>query len=376
MNKLQLMKNDYITKKSLKISRLVPPTLINPPTTNTYNALYSFDLQNVRQHNGLYRMFIKISDIVYTPDQSTPYTFSFENYFVYLLKRLRLRTKRDMTLFECDYRYILKRINENENNYWNSLYDDMTSFSETTTEAYIPLFMFFDQESPLNLRALEALELLVETNNLDNTFDSGFAAPDDWVNLVSCKMELLCMFEDTLEKDQPLNMGDLTIYPPLPKRLLNTYDVFMEPLTTVSGSTEVKIRLECPYPVMAIHALAQGSSMTTFGQITRAKLEAANEIIFDLDSRILQLEQPMAENTFVSHQFTSGQLVDKFGMKKYDTEASGLLDFSNSFYPAYLSLTFASSFSGTVSVFYEMVTDLEVKDSQVNRVATGTFKIR
>lgn len=377
MNKLQLLKNPYIGEKSLKLSKVVPSRLINPHTSGTaYNQLLSFDLANVRQHNGLYRMFIKVSDIVYDPDQSTPYTFSFENYFVYLIKKLRLRTKKDTTLMEYDYRYILKRINENENNYWGELYDDLTSFTNTTTTAYVPLFTFFDQSRPLDLRKMEDLELLLEINDLSSTFDSGFVAPNDEFNLVSARFDLVCLFEDSIEKAEIVNIGDLTLYGPKTTKLEGAYDVFYEPSVAVSNSTTVRVRLECPYPCFAIHALAQGSLMTTFGSITNAKLESANEVIFDLDSRLIQLHQPTAENTFFSYQFVSGDLVDKFGTKSYNTKASGLIDFSSSFYPAYLELTFSSAFTGDVVVFYEYVSDLEVKDAKVMRTATGSFKIR
>ena len=377
MNKLQLLKNPYIGEKSLKLSKVIPSRSINLATSGTaYNQLLSFDLETVRQHNGLYRMFIKVSDISYTPDQSTPYTFSFENYFIYLIKKLRLRTKNDTTLMEYDYRYTLKRINENENNYWGELYDDLTSFTNTTTTAYVPLFMFFDQTKPLDLRKIEPLELLVEINDLSSTFESGFVAPNDEFDLVSARFDLVCLFEDSIEKGPLMNIGDLTLYPPMPSKLTESYDIFYEPIVSVSNATTVKVLLECPYPCYAIHALAQGSLMTTFGSITNAKLESANEVIFDLDSNIVKLHQPTAEGTFFSYQFVSGDLMDKFGTKKYDPKASGLIDFSSSFYPAYLELTFSTAFTGSVVVFYEYVSDLEVKNSTIVRTATGKFKIR
>lgn len=381
MNKLQLLRNPYIGEKSLKLSKLIPSRPINLPTSGTaYNQLLSFDLETVRQHNGLYMMFIKVSDISYTPDQTSPYTFSFENYFIYLIKKLRLRTKNDTTLMEYDYRYTLKRINENEKNFWNELYDDLTSFNNSKTTAYVPLFMFFDQTKPLDLRTMEPLELLVEINNLGATFDSG-KSPQAWFDLVSARFDLVCLFEDSIEKGPLMNIGDLTLYDnpnhkPKSTKLESSYDIFYEPVVSINNATKARILLECPYPCYAIHALAQGSKMTAFGTIVNAKLESANEIIFDLDSNIVRLHQPTAEGTFFSYQFVSGDLVDKFGSKKYDPKASGLIDFSSSFYPAYLELTFSTAFTGTVVVFYEYVSDLEVKNSSIVRTATGKFKIK
>lgn len=364
------MKNDYIKsvdetavkkhdykkdiKNSLKITKKVQGRVDGTQIT--------FDLDSVRKHNGLSQIFVRFYNMTFSPVATVNYPL----YFALCVRNVLVRNRAGLTFMFYEYLQTMSRIQEASGTALGSFYDDVTALTPTTTEGFLPIFSWFDEHDPLDLRSTDPVEIIINLNDLSTI---GVGVPI----ITTASYELICTFHDTPNSDTVSLYKNPDVYYLEKSRKLNSYDIYYEPVVSlVAGETIKRIPLTCPYPAYIMNIAIMKTGLFQAKQITNIKLETPNEVILDINPKInFKIGSVDAlgvvEESIVNYWFSKDE--DR-------KTCSGLLEFADSFFPTYLTVTFDDpSADAGLHVWFEHKTELEIgSDGHIVRKPIGSFK--
>ncbi len=379
MNNFKLMYNDLINSvesnsvatrplipnlsNTMKLTRRVKPTFIGPSTIYNQRLLF----QVPREPNGLAQIFIKCT--LTCDAEALPKTQLGTRIF----DKITIKTRKGTILQNIDKLYTLTRIDELDgspiSSYIQNCIDPDDVFDTNTVSLFVPLFAFFSESSTgfLPTAVLEPLEIECVVN--DSKESMGLQE-----DLTATEYEMHFIYHDKpKEKFIRDDTGFEPYYSePLPKELHHSFDVFYEDITTIAtGATSARVLIRNPNPSYVMHMALVNPATQAMEQIRTFKLVMAGEEVVDMDFRsnftLYNPEMSITDDSTVSYWFCK---------EKKRTHSSGLLYFSDAFYPTYLELTFDSLVADyELHVFFEHKTQIHVtKDGELNRQAIGVLK--
>jgi hypothetical protein len=379
MQNFQLMKNDLIAaidkfavkdrvplydlQNTLKTVKKVKPV---PSDRSIYNSKMTFSIP--RQYNNLAQAFIKCT--LTTVGAALPKSELGTRIF----KQIVLQTRNGTILQDIRPLYSLTRIDELTDsptyNYVQNAIDPEGDFEDNSVTLFLPVFSFFS-DSPnsfLATRLLEPLELLCYTNISKESMGLE-------TDLTATSFELHLVYHDSPETKafESKTGADLFYKDSLPSQLVNSYDVFYEDITPVlTGATTVRVLLRNYNPSYVMHMALVDPTTQSMQQIKSFKLIMAGEEVVDMDYRMnfstYGNEVSVVDMSTLSYWFSK---------EKCRLSSSGLIEFSDSFFPTYLELTFdALGSEYDLNVFFEHLTNIQVsKTGTLTRQAVGYLKV-
>jgi hypothetical protein len=231
------------------------------------------------------------------------------------------------------------------------------TFNNTTSICYLPLFMWFSEDTKLALRTRHLEKLVVYYEIADSKEDMGLVA-----DLTAVDLELRLRYIEPRLETIP-EWGEKIVY-----------GVFQEPPVIIpANSTSMKVLLSCPYPIYSISFELFDSDRDEY-EINRMVLESQSIKFFDIDTRgYFKLGNQEMQGDAPGAPFTKW-FNRRMSRKDLQNETDFLM-VTGAMYPCYLTVYFDSDTEDrTLAITMEHVNIFNFKSNGIIESSpTGEF---